>query len=471
MMKQFKLLSTLIPVVLLLTGCFSQRSMRNMVVEQPQVDSLRLSFVRVPVKMNATKLLKQASGIITKELTNDEWPKYTQNGCEYRYKYRFIKDTVLFEMQNNYLEAHIKGKYQLAGSACECLRNKPVTPIITESCGFGEEPMRSIDLNLGSLLTITNDWKLKTSSEVSSVVANDKCMISDNSIDVTSMVVDTIKGTLQNYTSSADGIIENIDFTEAVDSNWRRINNAIELPLSMGYIKASFASISLGKINLRNDTLYAAAGISFKPTLYSNKPVAAETPPLINLETLQDNSPVYDIQADAIYSFDSLKKVLAPFVINKEFKLQLKQKIKITKIDIRQDNELGRIAIQAWFTGTKRGSFTLHGTPVLDVAKQTISIPDMYYQVQSKNIFVKLGNSMFKKRIYKALKKATTVSLNGYKLMAMASLNTMLNKSNGDVITSGSVKSIEANALQTVRKQFLVRITVNGKAGIEIKSK
>jgi hypothetical protein len=471
-MKQYTLLYVVLAIsLLLLSGCFSQRRMKNMVVKQPSVDSLRTSFVRVPVKMNAAKLLRQASGVITKELTNEEWPKYTQNGCEYRYKYRFIKDTVLFGMQNNYLEAHIKGRYQLAGSVCECKKNKPISPFITESCGFGEEPMRSIDLNLGSLLTITNDWKFKTSSEVNSVVANDKCIISDNSIDITDMVVDTLKGTLKQYASSADGIVENIDFTEVVDSNWKKVNGAIELPLHMGYVKAKPTAISLGKINLRNDTLYAAAGIHFKPKLYSNKPIEAETPPLIDLEILQDNSPVYDIQADAVYSFDSLVKILTPFIVNKTFKLQLKQKITVTKIDIRADNNLGRIAIQAWFTGTKKGSFTLHGTPLLDVEKQIISIPDMYYELQSKNLFLKLGNRMFKKRVYSALKKATNVSLNTYKLIAIASLNTMLNKNNGDVITSGNVKSLEANALRTLDHTFLVRITVSGKASIEIKSK
>ncbi len=471
-MKQYTLLFGWLGISLvLLSGCFSQRRMKNMEVKQPNVDSLRTSFVRIPVKMNAAKLLRQASAVVTKELTNEEWPKYTQSGCEYRYKYRFVKDTVLFEMQNNYLEAHIKGKYQLAGSACVCKKNKPVSPFITESCGFGEEPMRSIDLNLGSLLTITNDWKFKTASEVRSVVANDKCTISDNSIDLTDMVVDTIKGTLAQYTSSADGIVENIDFTEAIDSNWKKINNAIELPLHMGYVKAKLSSISLGKINLRNDTLYAAAGMYFKPTLYSNKPEEEETPALIDLETLQDNSPAYDIQADAIYSFDSLIKILTPFVVNKEFKLQLKQKIRVTKIDVRQDNNLGRIAIQAWFTGTKKGSFTLHGTPMLNVEKQTISIPDMYYDLQSRNLFLKLGNRMFKKRIYNALKKATNISLNSYKLLAIASLNTMLNKSNGDVITSGYVKALEANALHTTDKSILIRVTVSGKAGIEIKSK
>jgi hypothetical protein len=469
--KHLKICCLYLCLGVVLAGCFSQQKFKKMVVNQPEINALQTSIVQLPIKMYAKPFLAKASGFITKEITSEGFPKYIQPQCDFRYKYRFVKDTVLFSMSNNYLLANIIGKYQIAGSATICEKGKSVSPWITESCGFGTEKMRGLEIQLGSQIQLLPSWKIKTTSNANSVIPLDPCKIEDNEVDLTEAIMDTIKSNIGNFTKFADEIVENIDLNEALDSNWKKINAPFALPLNYGFLKAQPQQIKIGKFNIVNDTLYASASLAFKPTLYSNKPLDEPTPEVISLETVEQEASKYILHADAIYSFDSLLKVGAPFIYGKEFKLPMKQKISITKITIANANTSGKLKITASFKGTKKGTFTVYGTPFLDEAAQTISLPDLYFEVKSKNMIINVGKSLFKKRIYTELKKATTISLSKYKTMSMLSLNILLNNNKGDVKTSGQVKNIAITGLQTKNNFIYLRLLAEGNANLLIKTK
>ena len=469
--KHFAPHGILIGLALVLQGCFSQQKFKNMVVAQPAITPLETSIIQLPITMYVKPFLAKASGYINKELVSEGFPKYIQPNCDFRYKYRFVKDTVLFSMSNNYLLANIKGKYQVAGSATMCQGGKAVAPWITESCGFGQEKMRGIEIQLGSLLQLLPSWKIKTTSVANSVIPIDPCKIDDNQQDITAAIVDTIKSNISNYTRFADEIVDNIDLSEALDSNWQKINKPFALPLNYGYLKAQPQQVKISKFNIINDTLYAAAFIAFKPTLYSSMPAVAPTPQVIALETLTDASSKYTLHADAYYSFDSILKLATPYIYGKPFKLPMKQNITITKVTLQNIDSSGKLKISATFKGTKAGTFYLYGTPLLNVAAQTITLPNLYYAIKSKNLFINLGKNLFKKRIYAQLKKVTTVSLLQYKLAALLSLNMLLNNSKGDVITKGQVNNIAIDGLKTNTNTIFLRILANGKASLEVKTK
>jgi hypothetical protein len=55
--------------------------------------------------------------------------------------------------------------------------------------------------------------------------------------------------------------------------------------------------------------------------------------------------------------------------------------------------ENGRIFMKVDFSGDKKGTLYLDGTPILNVEKQLISIPDLDYSLKSKDVALNVGKS------------------------------------------------------------------------------
>src|ERR1019366_3337280 len=98
---------------------------------------LPASEIDLPLKIYAPPVLAKADSIVPKEFTSDGWPNFTQPSCDFRYKYHFVRSGLNITCANNKIVVQFTGNYQLSGSKCICAMNKPVSPWISGSCGYG----------------------------------------------------------------------------------------------------------------------------------------------------------------------------------------------------------------------------------------------------------------------------------------------------------------------------------------------
>src|SRR5258708_483007 len=99
--------------------------------------TLPASEIDLPLKVYARPILVMADSMVPKEFTSDGWPNYLQSSCDFRYKYRFTRSAFILSCTNNKLNLQLSGNYQVAGGRCFCTLNKPVSPWISGTCGFG----------------------------------------------------------------------------------------------------------------------------------------------------------------------------------------------------------------------------------------------------------------------------------------------------------------------------------------------
>src|SRR5437868_5099641 len=154
-MKYIHLSSVIVLVIssLLLLSCGSSK---KAAVQQPfRQDSLPVlpvSGIDIPIKIVMPPLLQKIELMVPKEFTSDKWPDYTQSSCDFRYKYKFIRTPIRLSVSNNLASVVFGGNYQIAGSRSVCAFGQPVAPWISGSCGFGNEPLRRVNISMNTWL-------------------------------------------------------------------------------------------------------------------------------------------------------------------------------------------------------------------------------------------------------------------------------------------------------------------------------
>src|SRR5882724_3362685 len=160
---------------------------------------LPVSEMDLPLKIYARPILTMADYMVPKEFVSDRWPDYMQPSCDFRYKYRFVRSGFALSCTNNKVGLQMTGNYQVAGSRCLCAMNKPVSPWVSGACGFGNEPMRKVDFTISSQINILPSYRIRTFSKLEQLKAQDRCIMSLMSTDMTQMILDSIRSSITAF--------------------------------------------------------------------------------------------------------------------------------------------------------------------------------------------------------------------------------------------------------------------------------
>lgn len=360
---------------------------------------LPVSEVDLPVKIYVRPLLVIADSLVPKEFVSDRWPDYLPASCDFRYKYRFVRSGFTLSCSNNKLGVRLTGSYQVAGSRCVCTFDKPVSPWISGSCGFGKEPMRKVDISISSLLNFLPNYQIRTFSRLDQLKATDRCIVSMLSTDMTQQILDSIQSSIAAFCSTLDETIAGMDFSaylrQEAAKAWQK--TAIG---NYGYLVVNPVAIRVGQLNYAKDTLSISVGLSCQPEFSSdssNRPFVPPLPPL----SAADNRNGVSLYLNAVYDYQFISKLLNDTLRNRSF--VVKGRTVIIKDVVLKGIGGHQVEMKVDFAGTRKGRIYLRGTPILDTAKQTLSIPDISYSLESKDLALKIARSLLRNKIRKSI--------------------------------------------------------------------
>ncbi|MBS1948398.1 MAG: DUF4403 family protein [Bacteroidetes bacterium] len=398
----------LIPVIslffLFINSCSSSKKISASNNEKPPIhlpDSLPQlppSDINLRVELFAPPMLAKADSMVPKEFNSDNWPDFSQPACDFRYKYHFVRSPLSLTCVNNKIGIQFTGNYQLSGSKCLCALNKPVTPWISGSCGYGNEPLRKIGITVSSQLYFLPTYKLKTVTKLERLEAYDKCIVSMFSSDVTGLVADSVRSSVNAFCNKLDSAINSIDFSKTLLPLYLHYKT---VPVSRyGFISLNPISVQLGQLNFSKDTFSISIGASCRPKLSSDSASSYTSIgfPMLSTDNNKTESSIY-LNADYDYVF--LSKLLDDTLRDKSFE------IKGRTIVVRNASVKGagnhQIEVMVDFSGSNSGRLYLRGTPVLDVANQTLAIPDISYSIEDEDLALKIAKKLFHNKIKKSL--------------------------------------------------------------------
>lgn len=453
------LLTGSIPI--LLFACSSTKKV-TIPAETPgrSLPALPASQINIPIKVYMRPLLGLMDSMTAKEFTSEKWPDYLQSSCDFRYKYRFLRSPFVFNCVNNKVTIGFRGNYQIAGSRTVCAFNKQVAPWVSGSCGFGSEPLRRVDINISSVLNLLPNHQILTTTRLDKMNALDKCQVTLLQNDMTTEVLDSIKASIETYCTTFDNFVQALNNNEFL-RKWRSGGSRV-LPISQyGFLNLNPTALRVSRFNVSKDTLYFALGFTGNPQFSSDSQRLVTNAPLPPISTA-DNNGIIHTYLNALYEYKFFNQLLNDSLRNKPFEVEGRTFV-IKDVAIHGTNE-GKINVDVAFTGNRKGILHISGTPVLDTAKQILSMPDISFSLDTKDMLVNIAKALFRKKIMKQLQNQSVLDIAALIQKNKSAIDARLNQPVTDwMYTSGTIDDIKLVGLLPQKDHIQVQAYIKGK--------
>ena len=400
--------------------------------------ALPQSEIDIPIKLAGKPLLAAADSLLPKEFTSQGWPAYLQPSCDFRYKFRFVRSGFNIRCVNNRISVGMECNYQVAGGRSICAGGKAVSPWISGYCGFDREPMRRVDLSFNTQFAISQDYRIRTVSGVEQVKALDKCTMSVFSLDMTNQIMDSIRSSINAFCRVIDAQATGLNvagYLKQTAKTWQKT------PIGpYGWLVINPVAMRVGALNYVRDTFALSLGISCRPELSSDKSPARQFPlPPLNSGGSRNGIMLY-LPANYEYSF--LTKLLNDSIAGKSFEYKGRQVI-IKEVAVKG---IGRhqLELRIDLAGSHEARIFLRGTPVVDTAKQALSVPDVSFSIESGDLMVKMARAILRGKIRRTVQGNSYLDLAALLKTNLPSINAQLNRSITPYLhTSGEIKQLK----------------------------
>ena len=455
-------------ILVVFSACHSSKKMTK-AGEAPELTlpALPMTEIDIPIKIYAPPVLKKAESAFTSEFTSDAWPNYVQSGCDFRYKYRFVRSGMTVSCTNNTIGVQFAGNYQVAGSRCICSMGQPVTPWISGSCGFGKEPMRKVNLNIRSQLQFLPTYQIRTSTRLTQMIAFDKCQVSLLSKDVTDQIMDSIKSSVNGFCAALDSTIAGLSLANFLQTVREKSYKKTDLG-KYGYFLLNPVAVRLGQLNYAKDSFLISAGISCRPELSSDSSSPRILPSFPALQSGANRNEV-SIYLNLAYDYPFLSRKLTDTLLNKVFEFKGRT-IVIKKVELSGLSNQ-QVELKVDFAGSNKGTVILRGKPVLDTAAQSLTIQDLSYSLESQDLAIKIAKALFKNKIRKTLKGNSYLDIGALIKSNLAELNRQITRKMSDQISLiGNADQVKVLGFVASEDKLLMQGWLHGQFSLIVRS-
>jgi len=445
--------------LLLLAACSTSKKIVK-AEENLSLPELPVSEMDIPVKIAAAPILEKAEKLVPLEFTSDSWPEFLRPSCDFKYKYRFLRTGLQLTCVNNQIGIKFSGNYQVSGSKCLCTAGIPVTPWIYGNCGFPPQSLRRVSMALNTSLQFLPGYQVRTTTSILQVQPLDKCSVSVFSNDITQMVMDSIRSSLASFSQAMDQTIAGLNFSKFTsrirDSSYKKIAMG-----PYGYFLLNPSAVRIGQLNLQQDSFAISLGVSCHPSL-SSDPVNHQRVPSALPALLQtENRSGARLYVNMNYDYSFLTRILKDSLNNRVFEVKGRTLV-VKDISIRGIGQ-HQIEIRVDFAGSNHGTIYLTGTPALDSAKQTISIPDIRYSMEDVDFALKIARSLFRNKIRNTIQGKSYLDVSAWLNANRPLIDTLLNR---EWITgmrsTGNLKEAKILAMLVTGQNIQVQVYLAG---------
>jgi hypothetical protein len=126
-----------------------------------------------------------------------------------------------------------------------------------------------------------------------------------------------------------------------------------------------------------------------------------------------------------------------------------------------------QVEIRVDFAGSNKGSIYLRGTPVLDTAKQSLTIPDISYSLESGDLALKIARSLFRNKIRKTIEGKSYLDIGALVKTNLPQLDARLNRELiKDVYSKGKTQDIRLIGLLAQPNTLQVQVFIKAELAV-----
>lgn len=425
-------------------------------IEQPS------SHLNIPLTIDLAPYLKEVEASVPKEFNGSE------QLCEgVSYSYKVSRKPIVFSGSGNLIRYNVKAAYALNLNycpGCTYLFNGDgncIVPRVYASCGVGEA-MRNMEISYSGQIGIAKNWRFSSRTTLQKVLPLDPCRVTFVNYDATDHLVEEVSTELKRLEKDIDSTIESIDLKPFVEPVWGALSAPISLS-NYGYLHLFPKRLALDELRFRDQHATLNLHLELQPKIrfdaLANK--ANKLPALSDYQHREGMELYIDIES----SYDSLSNLL-----NKSLKgttMDISGRTVVFE-DVRiHSSQHQRIHIAVTISGNKRGTLYFTGTPVFHALTQEISIPDLTFDVKTRNALLKSAKWLFNDRIEAKLRDATHFDLKPEIDKLRKTVETELNTAlQPGVHLSGTIEKLEIEDIYPFSHQLYLRIRMVGKLAL-----
>jgi hypothetical protein len=465
-MKRIILLILLIP--LLAGGVCAQQVTAGVqdTSAKPSVDTLPLSDIDIPVKIDLKALYRIAETKVDTVYRSPGWPSdYFQPGCDTRYMYRLRRGRLRIGALGNSMDLNFTGYYQIKASSRLCSGGSSYSPWTPPcSCGSGDEGARRVDMGFSAQFALRPNYTIGSKVIRRPSTPRDQCTVCFWGQNITAQVMGAINAQMDTAGWAIQSALDKLDLRPQFQQLWAKLWGTYRL-YNVGYLQLQPVRLRISELAARNDTLYLSVGISGRP-LISLTPLKDTVTPVPDLSDFTPRHG-FNIYLDARLDYDSLTAILNAQLDHQTFTVD-DRNITIEKCSMSPLDQ-GRLQIGLQFSGSQRGTFYLSGLPVLDTATGILDITDLDYHLETNNMLIRTASWLFSKKILKELKAYTRFPVGTYleqiRQKANAQLSQPLIKG---IRTQGQLDRINILRIDVGRSEMAVRCKASGELEVYV---
>lgn len=333
------------------------------------------------------------------------------------------------------------------------------------SCGFAPEPMPRAELRFATSLYWRSDWRLATRGTQLTSALPDPCQVTLLRVDATPLmrrIVDWQLGRAVQQVDSA--FLALADLRPAADSLWRQMQTPLAVDSAgTAWLLLSPESVALAPIDGRGGAIRSGVTLVARPRIVSGARPTVTVRPLPPLALARPASGIR-VPVQVELPFAEIARQAAALLAAET----AGQALRVTGVEVvgAADSALVRLSL----AGRMNGALTLIGRPRYDEASRTLLLDDLHYSVESRDRMTRLKATLGAPIIRRAIAQATGggrlavgPQLDAMRLQLTQQMNRALAP---DVAVGGGVRSLRVTGLHTTPTAFVVRVLLEGDAGL-----
>ena len=443
-------------LLLVLSGCGRplQPSPPHSAGYTPVADSLPAveSRVTIPVRVDLAPMIEKAQSDLPREFSGGEHP------CSgLRYRYTVERRNIKVIGQQRTLLARVSLGYGFKGEYCAgCIMDYCVNPPIPFSCGW-DEPMRRMEVDLESKLTLDPRWRLITETRFTHLKPIDECRVTLARVNINDELLKQLKPNLGVMEKAIDREAGAFPLKSYIQPVWNALHEPIPLD-ELGWLHMKPAALSMADWRFKGTELELTLGLRARPVVL---PEAKRTNSAVLPDLSQHQAGSgFQVYTDLLMPYSKLSQMMTAFM-DTIWLGSGKNRIRITGVRFFPAGR--KLGMELSFTGSKKGVLYLLSVPEVDNAALRLQLKELEYDLNTRNLMLKSAQWVLDEKIRRKLEQQLVFDVADLYRFARKSIEGSLNQQlAGGLSLAGTVDRLECVGYALGADALQIRVLVTG---------
>ena len=317
-------------------------------------------------------------------------------------------------------------------------------PLFEGRCGYGREGLRQAAVTLTSTFRLNRDWNadLVTIAGPLRPITRCNARVFGGALDITGFVMSSFKAAIDKMAKELDTEAEKaLALRSRAEEVWRRLQAPIEVDEGL-WLTVSPQTMGYAPLTVVGSEVRTGVRLIARPEVVLGPKPSSSSAPLP--------------EAEAVESSDDFRVLLPVRLEHNGLRSQLKRRIakegvrfppignrQIRVVDVDVYGYGTKAVLRVDFVGGADGRMYLVGTPTYSGAMNTLSFPDLEYDLETKNLILKVMDWFNHEEFRGYLRGEAVLDLSEDVQRARSRLTAALNKDYEGLRMKGTVASLD----------------------------